>query len=407
MGGRKDATLFMQQREGALVWQCCCGLLPLKVEFGSGPREDASKFLLLLESLVAQYTIVKPSLALALFVVVRMAAASGGNDRIINLAAFFKIIGFISIIIALAALLQAYSIFKSELHIFGHMKARFLAIKLPVLLITVQHIVTGLALNQWPSDPVKDEGGESVRLWLTLVLIEMPLYSLLLAVLFGEMQLGQGSTPFLPANLKQRARREDDAVDEAASPLHPVSVSLVEKISSSGLEDVRVGGGAEEYIEEGLPRNKGEERPSNSATEANGRASPARASQPSVSDKTSHSREVILLRSQTRPSSGCALWADVLSLWVLIPPTAADTGALTEPSAPPIQAQAAPPWGPARCQPPSSRARASSGVLSSTQHESHVCDAPRGTHQNSEQAVSSTRAVELSDIGPRSPPAGT
>lgn len=152
-----------------------CGLVRLK-DFG----EDGGALLRFVRLCIVQYAVVKPTLLVVLFVAVRVAVAEeeedkdkGGGDSggsnggggssdgrsdsgednkdgsLMRLQVVVKFSGLLSLVVALVALLKAYTLLKEGLVRFEQLPQRFLSIKLLVFLVTVRSVSSLFILLYW------------------------------------------------------------------------------------------------------------------------------------------------------------------------------------------------------------------------------------------------------------------
>lgn len=192
VGSKADVITFLDQQPKPLEWRICNCLVLKRFKDGNGCFH-------FLAVSVLQYMFIKPILVLLLFISVRETTdESAAADRILkNLQAVTKTLSLVSLIVALAALLQFYrclhSALHSTLHSFRWLPQRFLCIKLLVFLVTVQKIVMSIAFSEFPSDP-RDEASEAVHVYLLILLVEAPFYAFLLNRYFGWNSVGASSS---------------------------------------------------------------------------------------------------------------------------------------------------------------------------------------------------------------------
>jgi hypothetical protein len=181
VGSKREVIAYLDQQTKPLEWRVCRCLVLKKFKNGN----DCFHFLAVM---LLQYMFIKPVLVLLLFLSIHKIEKSESGDRNLrNIQTLTKTLSLVSLIIALAALLQFYRSIFSALRSYQWLAQRFLCIKLLVFLVTVQKIVVAMAMNEFPSDP-RNEESPAVRLYLIILLIEAPIYALILHRYFGYSQ---------------------------------------------------------------------------------------------------------------------------------------------------------------------------------------------------------------------------
>jgi hypothetical protein len=170
-----DRPVVVTSPPPPLECRVLCGLVRLK-DFG----EDGGALLRFVRLCIVQYAVVKPTLLVVLFVAVRVAVAEeeedkdkGGGDSggsnggggssggrsdsgednkdgsLMRLQVVVKFSGLLSLVVALVALLKAYTLLKEGLVRFEQLPQRFLSIKLLVFLVTVRSVSSLFILLYW------------------------------------------------------------------------------------------------------------------------------------------------------------------------------------------------------------------------------------------------------------------
>jgi len=217
LGGQADAIGYLERnaREHPLQWRICvlCKNGPVVRSFG----DDAAGMLQAFFGAVVQYAVVKPVLFGILAVAIEMTRPEVAEHEetpqsLRALQTTARALAIVSLVLALWALMLAYANFRAGLSDLPAIASKFLAIKLLVFLVTVQRLALALAFDEFPADPLELES-PAEEAYFGLLLLEAPLYALLLAKLFDA--------PDYPAALSRKASGDLEAAYSASRAAPP------------------------------------------------------------------------------------------------------------------------------------------------------------------------------------------